>query len=229
MGRVRPIRGERLGQDRVLRLRGDELVDVRGMGPRLLRGDEPRAHPDRRSARRERRRHGPPGADPAGRDDRHLDRREDLARSPHAVDEEVRAEGAGRRPPQAIEDLRHVLRRRSPDPAIHAESSGVRDRARKGRRGDLANPRLLQRHRAPEQFREFRLEHHDPLRTRMASSPLAMSIAPSQTRFPCRGRPRGEPRPPRSRSAPIVWLTRESTFANLWASYMYNYPYNIMP
>src|SRR5213594_425899 len=36
MGRVRPVRGERLGEDRVLRLRGDELVDVCGMGPRLL-------------------------------------------------------------------------------------------------------------------------------------------------------------------------------------------------
>jgi len=63
----------------------------------------------------------------------------------------------------------------------------------------------------------------------MASSPLAMSIAPSQRQFPWRGRPRDEPRPLRSRSAPIVWLARESTFANLWASYMYNYPYNIMP
>src|SRR2546428_2279038 len=130
---------------------------------------------------------------------------------------------------EAIEDLRDVLRRRPGDAADHPQSSGVRDRCRQGRRGDLAHPRLLQRHRAPEQFREFRLEHRDPLRTRMASSPLAMSIAPSQTRFPCRGRPRGEPRPLRSRSAPIVWLAGEFTFANLWASYMDNYPYNIMP
>src|SRR2546428_4127549 len=44
MGRVRPVRAERLGEDRVLRFGGDELVDVRGMGPRLLRSDEPRAH-----------------------------------------------------------------------------------------------------------------------------------------------------------------------------------------
>src|SRR5207245_3540387 len=79
MRRVRPIRGERLGEDRVLRLRGDELVDVRRMGPRLLRGDEPSAHPDRRGAGREGCGHGPPGADTAGGDDRDLDGREDLA------------------------------------------------------------------------------------------------------------------------------------------------------
>src|SRR3989454_2282845 len=314
MGRVRPIRGERLGEDRVLRFGGDELVDVRGMGPRLLRSDEPRAHPYCRGAGREGCGHGPPGADPTRGDDGDPDGREDFAEErqeanrppdvaarlrplghdqvaarllrrhglgtraslpgdegaarvgdlhefrvgllveeldhrgpggrdlqdlqevgvelaglPHPVDDEVRAERAGCRPTQAVEDLRDVLRRRGPDPADHPKSSGVRDRSRQGRGGDLAHPRLLQRHRATEQFREFRLEHRDPLKTRMASSPLAMSIAPSQTRFPCRGRPRGEPRPPRSRSAPIVWLTRESTFANLWASYMYNYPYNIMP
>src|SRR2546427_1548729 len=64
MGRVRPIRGERLREERVLRLRGDELVDVRGMGPRLLHSDEPRAHPDRRGAGREGCGHGPPGPIP---------------------------------------------------------------------------------------------------------------------------------------------------------------------
>src|SRR2546427_343487 len=221
MGRIRPVRGEGLGEDRVLRLgRGTELPgdegatrvgDLHEFRVRLLVEE----------------------LDDRGPGGRHLqDLQEvgvELASLPHAVDDEVRAERAGRRPTQAVEDLCDVFRRRGPDPADHPESSRIRDRGRQGRRGDLAHPRLLQRHRAPEQFREFRLEHHDPLRTRMASSPLAMSIAPSQTRFPCRGRPRGEPRPPRSRSAPIVWLTRESTFANLWASYMYNYPYNIMP
>src|SRR2546422_10965860 len=65
MGRVRPVRGERLGQDRVLRLRGDELVVVFWMGPRFLSGYEPSAHPDRRSAGREGCGHGPPGTDPA--------------------------------------------------------------------------------------------------------------------------------------------------------------------
>src|SRR5438309_2699057 len=69
MRRVRPIRGERLGQDRVLRTRGDEPLHVRRMGPRLLRSDEPRAHPDRRGAGREGCGHGPPGADPARGDD----------------------------------------------------------------------------------------------------------------------------------------------------------------
>src|SRR3989441_399920 len=78
MGRVRPVRGERLGEDRVLRFGGDELVDVRGMGPRLLRSDEPSAYPDRRRAGRECRRHGPPGADPASGDDGDLDGREDV-------------------------------------------------------------------------------------------------------------------------------------------------------
>src|SRR2546425_4704314 len=34
MGCIRPVRGERLGEDCVLRLRGDELVYVRGMGSR---------------------------------------------------------------------------------------------------------------------------------------------------------------------------------------------------
>src|SRR5256712_11927746 len=218
MGRVRPIRGERLGQDRVLRTRGDELLHVRRMGPRLLRSDEPCAHPDRGGTGREGRGHGPPGADPAGRDDRDLDGRQDLAqecqeadlsadvasrlgslghdqvaarplrgyglgrgtelpgdeaaprvgdlhefrvgllveeldhRGPggrdlqdlqevgvelaslaHPVDDEVRAERAGRRATQAVEDLCDVLRWRGPDPADHSEASGIRDRRRQGR------------------------------------------------------------------------------------------------
>src|SRR3989449_1525330 len=262
MGRIRPVRGEGLGEDRVLRLGGDELVDVHGMGSRLFRGDEPGAHSDRRGARREGRRHGPPGADPAGRDDRHLDQGEDLAeerqeadlppdmatrlgslghdqvaarplrgyglgrgtelpgdegaprvgdlhefrvgllveeldhRGPggralqdlqevgvelaglaHPVDDEVRAERAGRRATQAVEDLCDVFRRGRADPADHSEAPGVRDRRRQGRRGDLAHPRLLERHCTAEQFREFCLEHRDPSLTRRIPSPrLSVSV-----------------------------------------------------
>src|SRR5204863_249837 len=68
MGRVRPVGRERFGQDRVLRVGGDELVDVRGKGARLLRGDEPRPYADRGGAGRERGGHRPPRADPAGGD-----------------------------------------------------------------------------------------------------------------------------------------------------------------
>src|SRR5213594_3061398 len=49
----------------------------------------------------------------------------ELARLPHAVDDEVRAERAGRRPTQAVENLCDVLWRRGSDPADHSQSSGV--------------------------------------------------------------------------------------------------------
>src|SRR2546426_5002111 len=152
----------------------------------------------------------------------------ELAGLAHPVNDEVRAERAGRRPTQAVEDLRDVLRRRGSDSADHPEASGVRDRRRQGRRGDFAHPRLLQRHRAPEQFREFRLEHRDPPQDANGLEPFSDVDCSLPNAVPCRGRPRGEPRPLRSRLAPIVLLTGEFTFANLWASYMYNYPYNIL-
>src|SRR2546426_710501 len=98
----------------------------------------------------------------------------ELAGLAHPVNDEVRAERAGRRPTQAVEDLRDVLRRRGSDSTDHPGASGVRARRRQGRRGDLAHPRLLQRHRAPEQFREFRPEHHEHVS--VEAYPLALLI-----------------------------------------------------
>ena len=72
---VGPPDAERLGQHRVVGVGGDEGIDVRGVGVRLARGDESGADANCVGAQPDRGANGVDVADPAGSDNRNVDRR----------------------------------------------------------------------------------------------------------------------------------------------------------